>query len=231
MQVMFAVNLEKHVIRQHLSDKEIQLVRRAWEFAATVHAEQYRASGEPFVNRPLTVAAILSGLGFDGSALAAGLLHDVIEDTPTTLIEIHDLFGPKVARLVDGVTRISSKSPDIEGHVIQSMASCVAYLPKLTQAIAEDHRVALIQLADRLHNMRTLYALPRSRQMQISWETLVVFVPLAHCFGTVNIEYELQSLALWHSSVPCQSRLGIWFVLFRRYYTTLWPRVSKERFP
>ena len=170
---MSSVNLRKYLAWQYLSDDEVQLVCRAWEFAAAAHAGQYRTSGEPFVNHPLAVTAILSGLGLDGSALAAGLLHDVIEDTPTTLMEIHNLFGPKVARLVDGLTNISCKSPNTKGHSVRIMASHAIYLSKLTKAIVEDYRVALIRLADRLHNMRTLYALPPSRQMQISWETLV----------------------------------------------------------
>ena len=176
-------------IADHLEPKDQEMVRRAFERAQKAHAGQRRLSGEEYVNHPMEVAAILADLQLDAPTLAAALLHDTIEDTPLTAEELEAEFGPEVERLVDGVTklgRISLRSDQ------QQQAENIR---KMMVAMAEDLRVVLIKLADRLHNMRTLDPLPEVKRRKISRETLDIYAPLAHRLGIGQIKWELEDLA------------------------------------
>ena len=176
-------------IADHLDRKDQEIVRRAYERALAAHAGQRRLSGEEYVNHPMEVAAILADLELDAETLAAALLHDTVEDTPLTSEAVEEEFGPEVARLVDGVTklgRISLRSDQ------QQQAENIR---KMMVAMAEDLRVVLIKLADRLHNMRTLDPLPEVKRRKISRETLDIYAPLAHRLGIGQIKWELEDLA------------------------------------
>jgi GTP diphosphokinase / guanosine-3',5'-bis(diphosphate) 3'-diphosphatase len=176
-------------IADHLDRKDQEMVRRAYERALAAHAGQWRLSGEEYVNHPMEVAAILADLELDAETLAAALLHDTVEDTPLTSEAVEQEFGPEVARLVDGVTklgRISLRSDQ------QQQAENIR---KMMVAMAEDLRVVLIKLADRLHNMRTLDPLPEVKRRKISRETLDIYAPLAHRLGIGQIKWELEDLA------------------------------------
>jgi GTP pyrophosphokinase len=176
-------------VADHLEARDRELVRRAYDRAASAHAGQRRLSGEDYVNHPLEVAAILADLELDAQTLAAALLHDTVEDTALTAEEVESEFGPDVARLVDGVTklgRISLRSDQ------QQQAENIR---KMMVAMAEDLRVVLIKLADRLHNMRTLEPLPEVKRRKISRETLDIYAPLAHRLGIGQIKWELEDLA------------------------------------
>ena len=179
-------------IGSYLTDQEKQLVERAYAFAATAHSGQFRASGEEFIEHPLSVAKILSELEGDAETLAAALLHDVVEDTPVTLEDIRREFGTEVARLVDGVTKLSK----IQFHSREEEQ--VSNLRKMFLAMAEDWRVVVIRLADRLHNLRTLDALPREKQKKIAEETLEIYAPLAHRLGIWRFKWELEDLGFMY---------------------------------
>jgi GTP diphosphokinase / guanosine-3',5'-bis(diphosphate) 3'-diphosphatase len=176
-------------VADHLDPKGQQMVRNAYERASSAHTGQRRLSGEDYVNHPLEVAAILADLELDAQTIAAALLHDTVEDTALTAEEVEREFGPEVARLVDGVTklgRIALRSDQ------QQQAENIR---KMMVAMAEDLRVVLIKLADRLHNMRTLDPLPEVKRRKISRETLDIYAPLAHRLGIGQIKWELEDLA------------------------------------
>ena len=158
----------------------------AFKVGSEAHATQKRRSGEPYFIHALTVADILADLRMDVDTLMAGLLHDVVEDTPITLEQLRGFFGDDVARMVDGVTKIS----DIRSHNPDTRKA--ENYRKLVFSIAQDPRTVLIKLADRLHNMRTIQYLPPDRQKSMSRETFDVFAPLAHRFGLAKIKWELE---------------------------------------
>ncbi|MFQ5946208.1 MAG: RelA/SpoT family protein [Anaerolineae bacterium] len=168
------------------------LVRRAYDMASQAHHGQKRLSGEPYVNHAVATATLLAELRLDPMTLAAALLHDVPEDTETPLDRIRDEFGGEVAGLVDGVTKLSQ----IEWDTLELVEA--ASLRKMFLAMAEDVRVVLIKLADRLHNMRTLHALPEERRREVARETLEIFAPLTSRLGIWQIKWELEDLALKH---------------------------------
>ncbi|HEX6349073.1 MAG TPA: HD domain-containing protein, partial [Candidatus Dormibacteraeota bacterium] len=179
-------------IAAHLDPAGRELVSRAYERAAIAHTGQRRLSGEDYVQHPLEVASILADLTLDGSTIAAALLHDTVEDTPLTLDEIRKEFGPDVAHLVEGVTKLSR----ISFRSAQQIQA--ENIRKMLLAMAEDLRVVLIKLADRLHNMRTLDPLPEVKRKRIAKETLDIYAPLAHRLGIGQIKWELEDLAFRH---------------------------------
>ncbi len=177
---------------------EAEVIRRAWHYAERAHAGQKRKSGEPYVWHAAAVAQILAELGLDHDAIAAAILHDVVEDTKINLDELTREFGARIAALVDGVTKMTviqefradSDERDLRRHHTQAES-----LRKMLLAMAEDVRVVFIKLADRLHNMRTLSALPEEKQRRIARETMDIFAPLANRLGIWQLKWELEDLA------------------------------------
>ncbi|MEA2932501.1 MAG: diphosphokinase / guanosine-3,5-bis(diphosphate) 3-diphosphatase, partial [Actinomycetota bacterium] len=165
------------------------LITRAYELAEEAHRGQMRRSGDPYIQHPVAVAAILAELGLDDVTLAAALLHDAVEDTGVSLDEIVRDFGAEVAAIVDGVTKLDRVSFD------SKEAQQAATMRKMLVAMAKDIRVLLIKLADRLHNMRTIAAMPIEKQHRTAQETLDVYAPLAHRLGIAGIKLQLEDLA------------------------------------
>src|SRR5438105_4664091 len=176
-------------IADHLDPKGQLLVRKAFDRAAAAHDGQHRLSGEEYVNHPLEVAAILADLELDAETISAALLHDTVEDTNLTADEVKREFGPEVARLVDGVTKLGRISLRTDQ---QQQAENIR---KMMVAMAEDLRVVLIKLADRLHNRRTIAPLAEPKRRKIARETLDIYAPLAHRLGIGQIKWELEDLA------------------------------------
>jgi GTP pyrophosphokinase len=174
---------------KHYPDGDAELVRRAYGYAAEAHDGQRRVSGGPYIEHPAAVALLLAQLGLDPAAIAAALLHDVPEDTARTNEDIRREFGDEIARLVEGVTKLSQFSGK------SSDERQAENIRKMFLAMAEDLRVVVIKLADRLHNMRTLGALPPEKQQRISKQTLEIYAPLAHRLGIWQIKWELEDLA------------------------------------
>jgi guanosine-3',5'-bis(diphosphate) 3'-pyrophosphohydrolase len=184
---LFAV-VEEHA-EEAAAKVDRRLVEAAFVFACDRHAEQRRASGEDFIVHPVGVAKICAGMRLDTATLCAALLHDTVEDTSASLEEVQEEFGDEVASLVDGVTKLS-------GVTFQSRDDRQAEnYRKMMVAMAQDIRVILIKLADRLHNMRTLGSMPRQKQQEKAKETLEIFAPLAHRLGIHAIKWELEDLA------------------------------------
>ncbi len=178
---------------------EAELLRRAYAFADRAHAGQQRASGEPYISHSLEVARILADLHLDHETIAAALLHDVVEDTACSVDTIAEHFGAAVAKLVDGVTKMDViRELPARGQSGRREWADSESLRKMLLAMAEDVRVVLIKLADRLHNMRTLDALPAEARRRIAQETLELFAPLANRLGIWQIKWELEDLAFRH---------------------------------
>jgi GTP pyrophosphokinase len=169
--------------------EDLSLIRKAWEFSAQHHRGQMRASGEPYIIHPLEVAEVLAEMKMDSTAIAAGLLHDSVEDTPATSKEIEANFGEQVAHIVEGVTNIDKiEFANREDRQAENVR-------KMLLAMVSDVRVVLIKLADRLHNMRTLEYLKPERQQAIARETMDIYAPLAHRLGMGKVRGELEDLA------------------------------------
>jgi guanosine-3',5'-bis(diphosphate) 3'-pyrophosphohydrolase len=165
------------------------IIRRAWEFCVQHHSGQLRASGEPYVLHPLEVAQVLAEMKLDSTAIAAGLLHDAVEDTPVTTEDITERFGEQVAHIVEGVTKIDKiQFANREDRQAENVR-------KMLLAMVSDVRVVLIKMADRLHNMRTLQHLSPEKQESIARETLDIYAPLAHRLGMGKVRGELEDLA------------------------------------
>ena len=176
----------------YLDDEGCEKVDRAYRFAAEYHRDQRRRSGEPYINHPVEVALILAhDLRMDEDTICAALLHDTVEDTPATKDQVAELFGPTVADLVDGVTKLTQVQ-------VSSMDAKQAWnLRKMFLAMSRDIRVVIIKLADRLHNMRTLAALPPDRRQFKARETMDVYAPLADRLGISSVKWELEDLAFF----------------------------------
>jgi GTP pyrophosphokinase len=171
------------------SSEAVHLIADAFDFAVEAHGEQMRASGEAYVTHPAEAALILAELGLDAPTLAAALLHDVPEDTSVTSAEIGERFGDEVALLVDGVTKLSKFS------ALSAEEQHAENIRKMFLAMAQDIRVVLIKLGDRLHNMRTLAALPPEKQRRIARQTLEIYAPLAERLGIWQMKWELEDLS------------------------------------
>ena len=184
---------------QYLPPEKLVVVEKAYQFALKAHEGQLRRSGEPYLEHPLQVAIILSELQMDGDTLAAALLHDVNEDCNVPIATIEKEFSPEIAKLVDGATKLSRLSLRVpgEGPKRGGMAARQQSesLRKMLVAMAEDLRVVFIKLADRLHNMRTLKAMPPEKRRSISRETLEIYTPLAHRLGIWELKWQLEDLA------------------------------------
>src|SRR3712207_6201301 len=181
------------VVEEHAGDAADQIdraqIERAFVFSCERHADQRRQSGEDFIVHPVAVAKICASMRLDTATLCAALLHDTVEDTSASLLEVRDEFGEEIATLVDGVTKLT-------GITFQSRDEKQAEnYRKMIVAMAHDIRVVLIKLADRLHNMRTLDAMPKQKQQETAKETLEIFAPLAHRLGIHAIKWELEDLA------------------------------------
>ncbi|MGQ9926917.1 MAG: RelA/SpoT family protein [Chloroflexaceae bacterium] len=176
-------------LQSYLPDADTDLVRRAYALAAIAHSGQYRQSGEPYIDHPVAVAAIILDLRLDAESVAAALLHDVVEDTGVSLEVIERCFSETIAHLVDGVTKLSG----LENRTKEELQA--GSYRKMFIATADDPRVILIKLADRLHNMRTLSAMPPLKQSRVARETLDIYAPLAHRLGMWQVKSELEDLA------------------------------------
>src|SRR5687767_392569 len=185
--IRFETLLEK--VRSYSPEADLELLRRAYVFSALEHKGQVRHSGEPYLVHPLEVADFLAEMKLDVVAVAAGLLHDVVEDTLTTPERIAELFGPEIAHVVEGVTKIGaipfSSSEERQAENFR----------KMLLAMVDDIRVVLVKLADRLHNMRTLHHLPEERRTKIAQETLDIYAPIANRLGMSKVKNELEELS------------------------------------
>ena len=174
--------------RQHHPEGDVDLVQRAGLAAIEAHDQQLRRTGEPYVTHPIAVAQIVADLGLDEATIAGALLHDAVEDTGMTVAFIASEFGDNIARVVDGVTKLDRLEFD------SKEAQQAATIRKMFIAMAQDWRVLLIKLADRLHNMRTISVMPIAKQRAIAQETLDVYAPLAHRLGVQQVKWQLEDL-------------------------------------
>ncbi|HEY2150466.1 MAG TPA: bifunctional (p)ppGpp synthetase/guanosine-3',5'-bis(diphosphate) 3'-pyrophosphohydrolase [Vicinamibacterales bacterium] len=199
--IRFEDLLEK--VRAYSPDADVEMLRRAYVFSAFEHKGQVRHSGEPYLIHPLAVADFLADMRLDAVAIAAGLLHDVVEDTLTTIERIRELFGPEVAHVVEGVTKISaisfSSSEERQAETFR----------KMLLAMVDDIRVILVKLADRLHNMRTLSHLPDDKRVKIAQETRDIYAPIANRLGMSKVKNELEELSFKHLEPEAYEALRI----------------------
>lgn len=179
-------------LSQYHPDPDLDFIKKAYVYSAKVHQGQVRKSGEPYLVHPLEVAGILSQLKLDEASIVTGLLHDTIEDTLATPLELTELFGSEVTQLVDGVTKLSQFSPSA---TVSSEEKQAENFRKMIVAMARDIRVILVKLADRTHNMRTLGHMPPEKQKKIAQETLDIYAPLANRLGISWIKQELEDLS------------------------------------
>ena len=179
----------------YLPAERLPVIREAYEFARECHEGQTRLSGEPYITHPVAVALAVANLELDQSAIAAALLHDVQEDCGVPNERIRERFGPEIARLVEGLTKLGKMELLASPEQLSRDAVQAQNLRKMFLAMAEDIRVVLIKLCDRLHNMRTLWALPPEKQRRIARETMEIFAPLASRLGIWQIKWELEDLA------------------------------------
>ncbi len=176
--------------RSYIKEEDLDIIKEAYYYAEAKHDGQLRKSGEEYIVHPLSTAIILSEIYADKDTICAGLLHDVIEDCDTTKQDIAEHFGDEIASLVDGVTKISKIRFSTENEAL------IEYYKKIIVGMSEDVRVIIIKLADRLHNMRTLWALSLENQKKIAKETLEILTPIAHHLGIYKIKSELEDLSL-----------------------------------
>ncbi len=197
------------VIAAYNPEADLELVQKAYVYAASAHAGQTRLSGEPYLSHPLAVAHTLAQLRLDEATIVAGLLHDTVEDTKATIDEIEDAFGEEVADIVDGVTKISLMS--FETKEEQQAEN----IRKMILAMSEDIRVLIVKLADRLHNMRTLDFQKSHKQKLIAQETMDIYAPLANRLGLHRIKLELEDLSFRYIRPDVYSQIDAWLTRHR----------------
>src|SRR6187200_917433 len=176
-------------VRGNNPEADIELLRRAYVFSAFEHKGEVRHSGEPYLVHPVEVADLLADMKLDVVAIAAGLLHDIVEDTQTPIERIRELFGHDIAHVVEGVTKLGAIS------FSSSEERQAENFRKMLLAMVDDIRVILVKLADRLHNMRTLNHLPEDRRIKIAQETRDIYAPIANRLGMSKVKNELEELA------------------------------------
>jgi guanosine-3',5'-bis(diphosphate) 3'-pyrophosphohydrolase len=187
--------------KPYLNGNDAKLIKKAFNQSLEAHKDMRRKSGEPYILHPLAVAQIaVEEIGLGTTSIVAALLHDVVEDTPTEISDVERDFGPKVARIVDGLTKIS-------GVFEQGTSEQAENFRKMLLTLSEDVRVILIKLADRLHNMRTLDSMPRHKQLKIASETIYLYAPLAHRLGLYAIKTELEDLHLKYTDTEIYADL------------------------
>src|SRR5213078_1170443 len=197
-------------VKAYSPDADLELLRRAYVFSAFEHRGQVRRSGEPYLIHPLAVADFLADIKLDAVAIAAGLLHDVVEDTLTTIERIKELFGSEVAHVVEGVTKISAiPFSSTEERQAENFR-------KMLLAMVDDIRVILVKLADRVHNMRTLNHLPEERRLRVAQETRDIYAPIANRLGMSKVKNELEELAFKYLEPQSYDGLRIKVDLKRR---------------
>jgi len=175
-------------LQAYMPAEQIELIVQAYEFGANAHDGQTRLSGEPYISHPVAVAQFLADMRMDSQAIAAAILHDVLEDTGTTITELEERFGSEVALLVDGVSKLD------QIHFVSRAEAQAESFRKMMLAMIEDIRVILVKLADRLHNMKTLDAMPREKQARIARETLEIYAPIANRLGINHMKVDLEDL-------------------------------------
>ena len=176
---------------QTLSDSDKKMIRLAFDMAVDAHTDQKRKSGEAYIFHPISVAKIVAQqIGLDATSICAALLHDVVEDTKFSLEDIKRLLGSKVAKIVHGLTKISNLKKD------KNISLQAENFRKMLLTLSDDVRVIIIKIADRLHNMQTMDAMPEYKQIKIASETLYIYAPLAHRIGLYNVKTELEDLSL-----------------------------------
>ncbi|MEN8835512.1 MAG: HD domain-containing protein, partial [Polaribacter sp.] len=174
-----------------LSKEDKELIRKAFDIAVDAHSKQRRKTGEPYIFHPIAVAKIVAmEIGLGATSIAAALLHDVVEDTDYTLNDMEQLFGETITRIVNGLTKISRLNK------AQDASIQAENFRKMLLTLHDDVRVIIIKIADRLHNMQTMDAMPGYKQVKIASETLYIYAPLAHRLGLYNIKTELEDLGL-----------------------------------
>ena len=192
-------NIEDLIARvgEYLPKEKASEIRDAYEFAAGCHKDQQRKSGGPYIEHPLGTAIFLADLNLDATTLSAALLHDVVEDCGITLQQLTNRFGGDVSKLVDGVTKLTRMEiKEIPDSLMEPEDRLQAEtLRKMLVAMAEDVRVVLIKLADRLHNMHTLSALSKTKRDRIARETIEIYAPLAHRLGIWDIKWRLEDMS------------------------------------
>src|SRR6476620_2332424 len=181
---------------QTLTDSDKKLIRKAFDVAVEAHKEQRRKSGEAYIFHPIAVAKIVaSEIGLGATSIAAALMHDVAEDTDVTIEDIEKMFNPKVAQIVEGLTKISQVKKDM------NISMQAENFRKMLLTLNDDVRVILIKIADRLHNMQTMDSMPEYKQVKIASETLYIYAPLAHRLGLYNIKTKLEDLGLKYTDL------------------------------
>ncbi|WP_291110288.1 HD domain-containing protein, partial [Flavobacterium sp. UBA6195] len=176
---------------QTLTDEDKKIIRKAFDVAVDAHKDQRRKSGEAYIFHPIAVAKIVArDIGLGATSIAAALMHDVVEDTDITVQDIEKMFNPKIAQLVEGLTKIAKVKTD------QEISVQAENFRKMLLTLNDDVRVILIKIADRLHNMQTMESMADYKQAKIASETLYIYAPLAHRLGLYNIKTQLEDLGL-----------------------------------
>ncbi|MBV9328427.1 MAG: bifunctional (p)ppGpp synthetase/guanosine-3',5'-bis(diphosphate) 3'-pyrophosphohydrolase, partial [Chloroflexi bacterium] len=190
-------------VGKYLSPPDVETIKRAYAFAAEAHAPQLRESGEPYINHPLAVAETLASIHMDTATIVAALCHDVSEDCGVPMSELESRFGREVASLVDGVTKLDKMQfLHVEGDTdlprMNGQDLWAENMRKMFLAMAEDIRVVLIKLADRLHNMKTLQYRPPAKRRRVAQETMEIYAPLANRLGIWELKWQLEDLSFRH---------------------------------